>query len=246
MIVPEDVVRASENRVPPEVAVFSPAKHEPASEMESVSFGLVAAAPTERKMISAPSPVSPSSVNTDLVNRLANLGFGGAKPSTTELERLIGNNDLVDEFYLQRALAAARPIMRVVLRDHTGRERGWATGFMISPRLLLTNHHVFPTFEETENAVVEANYVLDIAGNPAPSHRFAVRGDQFYYAYQDLDFALVAIEETSQDEKISLSAYGFHRLNPQSNKIRVSECMTLISASRWRASPAIDPRKPVG
>src|ERR1051325_2982204 len=60
---------------------------------------------------------------SELIKRAANLSFAGAKPSVTELERLIGNNDLVDEFYLQRALIAASPVMRITVRDAAGRER---------------------------------------------------------------------------------------------------------------------------
>jgi endonuclease G len=163
-----------------------------------------------------------------LVKRAANLGFAGAKPSTTELERLIGNNDLVDEFYLQRALIAAKPVMRITLRDPAGRERGWATGFMVSLRLLLTNWHVFPTLDETNNAIAEANYVLDIAGNPAPSYRFAIRGDLFYVANQQLDFSLVAVDQVAQDGRTALPQFGYHRLIAEPNKIREGESMTLI------------------
>src|SRR5690606_15015192 len=44
-------------------------------------------------------------------DRARHLEFGGARPTDTELERIIGDsNDLVDEFYLERALLAARPV----------------------------------------------------------------------------------------------------------------------------------------
>jgi endonuclease G, mitochondrial len=231
MIDLDKLVQASENRMPAEVNASIRGKQAPRPASDSgLAFGLttslegfVQPPPTAEE---APPP--PPTFDPDFRSRVDNLTFGGAKPSTTELERLIGNNDLVDEFYLQRALVAARPVMRIVLRDEAGRERGWATGFMVSPGLLLTNHHVFPSLEETENAVVEANYVLDIAGNPAPSYRFAVQGKRFYYALQELDFSLVAVEPTSQDGRTALSTFGFHRLSRQAQKIRENESMTLI------------------
>lgn len=163
-----------------------------------------------------------------LARRTANLAFAGARPSTTELERLLGANDLVDEFYLERALVAARPVMRITLRDAAGRERGWATGFMVSPSLILTNWHVFPTREETANAIAEAHYVLDVAGNPAPSYRFMVRGDRFYLTDQGLDFALVAVDVVALDGQTTLPEFGYHRLIDEPNKILKGESITLI------------------
>ena len=91
-----------------------------------------------------------------LTERAAHLSFAGATPSPTEFERMIGTNDLVDEFYLERALVAAKPICRLVLRNPAGREIAWATGFMVSPRLILTNWHVFPTAADAQNAIAEA------------------------------------------------------------------------------------------
>jgi endonuclease G len=202
-----DILAAAENRMPPGLTRPEPST----GALQGESFALIG--PAE---------------DTSLAKRVENLAFAGARPSTTELERLMGNNDLVDEFYLQRAIVAARPVMRITLRDAAGRERGWATGFMVSPRLLLTNWHVFPTQEETANAVSEANYVLDIAGNPAPSYRFTVRGDLFYLSDAGLDFALVAVDPLAQDGQTILEQFGYHRLVPQPNKIREGECMTIV------------------
>jgi endonuclease G, mitochondrial len=213
MLIRPNVVAAAERRQPPESATPNLPQLDVAAE-----------AMLQPKPDMVPTPGSDAS----LAKRAANLAFAGAKPSMTELERLIGNNDLVDEFYLERALVAARPVMRITLRDAAGRERGWATGFMVSTHLLLTNWHVFPTRDETANAIAEAHYVLDIAGNPAPSYRFAIRGDLFYFSDQQLDFALVAVEQVAQDGHASLAQFGYHRLIAEPNKIREGESMTLI------------------
>jgi endonuclease G len=70
----------------------------------------------------------------------------------------MGTDDLVDEFYLERALIAAQPVCRISIRSPSGHERGCATGFMISPRLLLTNEHVFGSADEAEPSIAEFNY----------------------------------------------------------------------------------------
>jgi endonuclease G len=212
MIIRTGIVAAAEKRSPLEIRSQEPPMLNAAAELLKSSAVEV---PTKAR-------------EDSLAMRAANLGFAGARPSTTELERLIGNNDMVDEFYLQRALVAARPVMRIIIRDAAGRERGWATGLMVSPRLLLTNWHVFPTRDETRNSIAEAHYVLDIAGNPAPSYRFAVRGDIFYTSNQELDFSLVAVDPTAVDGEKTLAQFGYHRLIAEPNKVREGEAMTLI------------------
>jgi len=213
MIIQPNVVAAAKRRQPPEAAT-----------PESRPTGVAGAILPKAIVTAGPTPASDAA----LAKRAANLTFAGAKPTTTELERLIGTNDLVDEFYLQRALVAAAPVMRITLRDAAGRERGWATGFMVSPRLLLTNWHVFPNVAETSNAIAEAHYVLDIAGNPAPSYRFAIRGDLFYISDQQLDFSLVAVDPVAQDGNTRLSQFGYHRLIAEPNTIGDGAAMTLI------------------
>lgn len=213
MIIKSSIVTAAEKRMPVEAMATDTDKHNRVME---------ALRQYESSRIPAPA------LGQALPKRAAHLAFGGARPSATEFERLIGNNDLVDEFYLQRGLIAAHPVMRIILRDDSGRELGMATGFMVSPRLLLTNWHVFPTASDTKNAIVEANYVFDIAGDPAPSYRFAVRGDLFYVSDAQLDFALAAVDQVAQDRRTALSRFGYHRLIAEPNKIGVGECITII------------------
>lgn len=164
----------------------------------------------------------------EVTNRASFLPRGGAQPSTTELERLLGTNDLVDEFYLERALLAARPVCRISVRAPSGHERGCATGFMVSPRLLLTNHHVFRTADEAAPSIAEFNYRLDVAGRPEASFPFRLRPDLFYFGHQPLDYALVAVEPRSMDGRAELSQFGYHRLIPDSGKALLKEWMTIV------------------
>jgi len=179
-----------------------------------------------RRSISPVKRKAPSA--SEIAIRAGNLSFGGVRPSEGEYERFIGTNDLVDEFYLERALRAAGPICRIVIRTPAGKEAGYATGFLVSPRVLLTNWHVFRTADEAENGIAEFNYTLDIAGNPESSHRFLVRPDLFYSSSKDLDYALVAVEPSAQGGTAQLSGFGFHRLLDTPGKIREGEWITVI------------------
>ncbi len=163
-----------------------------------------------------------------LAHRAGFLARGGALPSATELERLMGTNDLVDEFYLERALLAAQPVCRISICTPSGHERGCATGFMVSPRLLLTNQHVLTSAEEAASSLAEFNYRCDIAGQPERSYRFRLRPDLFFFNHEQLDFAVVAVEPQAIDGSVALSAFGYHRLVPESGKALLKEWMTII------------------
>jgi hypothetical protein len=58
------------------------------------------------------------------------------------LERILGANDLVNIYFLQEAFTISKTVARIWLCDNTGMLRGYGNGFLVSPNLLLTNHHV--------------------------------------------------------------------------------------------------------
>ncbi|MEN3369283.1 MAG: endonuclease mitochondrial [Verrucomicrobiota bacterium] len=165
---------------------------------------------------------------TDPRKRRAFLSEGGSTPSETELERLIGTNDLVDQFYLERALVAAQPVARISIRSLAGHERGCATGFMVSPRLLMTNQHVFRTAEEATSSTVEFNFCDDIAGNHIPSFSYRLRPDLYFFNHADLDFALVSVEPASTNGGGPRARFGYLRLIAESGKVAVPEWLTII------------------
>ena len=181
-----------------------------------------------RKLDYAPTVKRAQSDDKRLTTRAAFLSTTGARPTQDEFERILGNNDLVDEFYFERALLAAQPVCRIIIRSESGHIRGHATGFMVSPRLMITNHHVFGTPEEAAPSLAEFNYRLDIAGNPEKSFRFKLRPDQYFFCNETLDFSLVSVEPSSLDDGVSLSTFGYHQLIPQSGKVIRKEWMTII------------------
>ena len=44
--------------------------------------------------------------------------------------------------YLDNGRLAARTVGRILIRDSEGRTLGYGTGWLVAPRLLLTNNHV--------------------------------------------------------------------------------------------------------
>lgn len=152
------------------------------------------------------------------------------RPSKSEKERILGDNDLVDLNFFERGLLAAKSVCRVILRDEADRQIGVASGFMVSPSLLLTNHHVFPHAGEAEFALAQFDYVLDIEGIERRGPSFRARPDLYFFAHQELDFAVVAVDQAPDGGRdgAALATYRYLRLNPNHGKINEGEFISII------------------
>ncbi len=65
-------------------------------------------------------------------------------------------------------------------------------------------------------------------GIPVPSVRFLVRPDLYFFSSEELDYALVALSETSMDGAAPLDRFSYHRLAPSPGKILDGEWITII------------------
>lgn len=148
--------------------------------------------------------------------------------SSAAKERILGLNDLVDVNFLTRASRAAKAVGKVIIRDQNFREVGSATGFKVSPTLLLTNHHVFPDLATAKNSLIEFDFELDQQGNPKSTTRFKLQPDVFFMNNRELDYALVVIDMQPTFGPGQLTDYGFLRLNNKVGKINAGEYATII------------------
>lgn len=160
--------------------------------------------------------------------REVRLNEAESRPSPASLERLLGKNDLVDINYLHKAIQAAKSICRIIIRDSFGRDIGYATGFKISPNLMMTNQHVFTTKEEARNAIAEFNYELDLMGQPKPVVRFQFDPDKFFTNEITLDYAVIAISPVPVHGNGSLDDFGYLKLKAEKGKINKGEFVTII------------------
>lgn len=160
--------------------------------------------------------------------RTRQLGASTVRPSKSEQERILGTNDLVDLNFLQKGVDAARSVCRIVLRDGSKRHIGYASGFVVSPRLILTNHHVFPSAADAANALAQFEYELDTAGIERPAVGFKINPDIFHFADPSLDYALVAVETQSEDGARMLAEFPPLRLDPKIGKINKGEFISVI------------------
>ncbi|KQY95538.1 MULTISPECIES: DNA/RNA non-specific endonuclease [unclassified Brevundimonas] len=166
--------------------------------------------------------------------RTLQLQEGGRKASLSELERTIGSDDLVDLNYLLRGLDAARPVGRITILDGGGRALGDATGFLITPNLLLTNQHVLPDMAAAAASRVDFDCELDRLGFPRPTTTFAFDPGRFFVVDPALDMALVAVRARPLKGDARLSDFGWLRLSPEVGKINVGEAITIIQHPNGR------------
>jgi endonuclease I/V8-like Glu-specific endopeptidase len=143
------------------------------------------------------------------------------------LERLMGRNDLIDVMFLQRGAMAARSVGRISVRSPRG--SGYGTGFLVSPRLLLTNHHVLGDAGEAAASYVEFDYQSGLDGMPLSPKAFTFDPGAFFLSSpaDQLDFTLVAVAPTGTHGE-PLGAFGFLELIEQDGKVVLGELVDVI------------------
>ncbi|MEZ4519862.1 MAG: DNA/RNA non-specific endonuclease [Chloroflexota bacterium] len=144
------------------------------------------------------------------------------------LERVLGTSDLLDVNFLAIGLRSARPVGRIQVRDKSGRIIEFGTGFMVSPGLLLTCHHVLPAHESCQRSLIDFDYEDDEFYNPKTPLSFQLDPWRFFYTDLDLDFTLVGVKPMANDNETPLSTVGFLPLTGHESSIIVSEYVAII------------------
>jgi endonuclease G len=146
------------------------------------------------------------------------------------LERVIEGNNLLAVAFLELGSRVAGSVARVHVRDQF-RALGFGTGFLVSPRLLMTNHHVLEDAATARFSHVEFDFQNDLDGRPRATHVFDLLPDELFLTDVALDVAVVAVSprsrETGADQR-DLAAYGFNRLSREQGKILLGECINIV------------------
>ncbi|WP_181259382.1 endonuclease [Pseudoduganella armeniaca] len=154
------------------------------------------------------------------------------------LERIQGNPDFLDMNFVELALAVARFVGRINIRSKLGRSIGYGTGFMVSPTLLLTNHHVLESADVAAASEVEFDYQNDRAGRQLPIVGFKLEPQRFFMTNEALDFTLVAVAAQSA-RGIALNRYGWSRLIGTQGKVLLGEPLNIIQHPRGEAKQLV-------
>ncbi|MFC8920416.1 trypsin-like peptidase domain-containing protein [Streptomyces sp. NPDC057116] len=141
-------------------------------------------------------------------------------------ERILGlSKELQAWSFLPRGARAARTVARISAREN-GRELPIGTGFLVSPRLLMTNHHVLPDAASTQQCLVEFDAQVTVDNTPGASIRLELDPGTFFVANERLDFALVLVR--SADGPPPGEVFGWNRLSVQLGKLVIGEPVNVI------------------
>lgn len=156
-----------------------------------------------------------------------------ATPGTEPLalERILNKNNLMSINYLERGVTVARSIARIRIRSAQGQTLGFGTGFMVSPRLLMTNNHVLSNARDASFSQCEFNFQDDLKGRPLPTAVFDFDPDLFFVTNQGLDFTLTAVKEKARDgsgDARALQFFGWNKLIEEEGKAILGEFLNII------------------
>jgi endonuclease G, mitochondrial len=143
------------------------------------------------------------------------------------LERVFQTNNLLPIAYLEQGTKVSQAIGRVIINDADRRTRGYGTGFLVSPQLLLTNNHVLPDRDTAINSRIEFNYQTALGGVPQSSTEFELDPAAFFVTDARLDYSLVAVKSQSTSG-LGLSQFGWLPLIAAQGKIIIGEFVNII------------------
>lgn len=144
-------------------------------------------------------------------------------------ERAIGELNWTDFPPDELAAAAGNPVARIVeMPDSDDLDpEGFGTGFMVSPRLLLTNYHVLASASEAKGIGAHFQYERVRTGGIRRGQIFELDPDTFFYSYRKLDLALVAVKARSHSGA-ALDTFGHIRLIAAEGKILEGHPVNII------------------
>jgi endonuclease G len=153
----------------------------------------------------------------DLINR--------KDPSA--LERLVGKRDIVSVNFFERGLRAAKAVCRIKTLGNGGGPPDYATGFLATPNLLVTNNHVLPDAETASRSLAEFEYELDLNFVERRGRIFPLVPSEAFYSNAELDVTIVAISPMGHDGT-PITDFGVLPLVPMSGKGLVGEHVSII------------------
>ena len=143
-------------------------------------------------------------------------------------ERVVGStNDLMDTAPDAAAQAAGRPVARIVEIGADGSLSGFASGFLVTPGLVVTNWHVFDSSEDVLGCGAQFGYELS-GGRVAEGAVFELDAAQFFISNEALDIAIVGVRPTAAVGRASLDEFGFVPVDPGPGKYIAGNPINII------------------
>ncbi len=144
------------------------------------------------------------------------------------LERIMGRNEMIGATYLELGAARAKTVGRILIKSSPTRRRGFGTGFLVAPGLLMTNNHVLKAAEAAKFSQLELGYQEGPDGKLQVPATFNFDSESLFVTDQALDFSLVAVDQRSVDGEHQLSEFGWCPLSGEEGEILTGEYVNII------------------
>jgi endonuclease G, mitochondrial len=154
--------------------------------------------------------------------------LGSEAAASKIMERVLDGNELQPVNYLERGQIAAQAIARICIRQASGQLYGWGTGFLVAPRVLITNNHVLPGPEWARESEAQFEYETNLADQPVGPIVYRLLPQQLFYTSPALDFTVVAVEAEAVDSQRPLTHFGCLPLLDKPGKSFEGEWLTII------------------
>jgi endonuclease G len=165
----------------------------------------------------------------------------------SELENVIGSADFMPVWFLTRGAELGRTVAKVRARTPGGAEAS-GTGFLVGPRLLLTNSHVLdwsdvgrePLASIAPQSLADFDFEERFNGQMVPTTTFRLDPGTLLLAspWNVLDYVLVALEPHAPGGA-AIEDFGFNRLTGDLGKITKGEPVYLIQHPYGQAKKVV-------
>ena len=152
-------------------------------------------------------------------------------------ERIWGNTaDFVGVAFLELGVQAARAVGRIAWED----DRAIGSGFLVAPKLFLTNNHVIESAADANQFVVEFDYEIAPDGQRRDVTRFQFEPGHFFITddIDDLDYTLIAIGSRISGSE-NLDAFGYNPLSAAGNKHAIGEVANIVQHPEGRMKEVV-------
>lgn len=173
----------------------------------------IATAPIDNSIPS----VTPEENQKRKENRKDMIAAKAAEPVDFAYERAIGNNDSLYSNFIELIALTKRKVARIVIKENDKRV-GFATGFMVSKELMLTNWHVFQNKDMATSSEAHFFYEYDNLGHPIDPVIFKM-DDSKFYNNKELDYCFVGLAPKDVNNEYSLEDIGYLYLDRLIGKI---------------------------
>jgi V8-like Glu-specific endopeptidase len=108
------------------------------------------------------------------------------------LEKIFGENTLRPIAFLARGLEVSRSVTYVSVTS--GGQRWSGTGFMVTPKLAMTNNHVISDAGQLPGVVVRFNYQQDMLGRDQETKDYAAAPKGLFHTKKALDYTVFEVQ----------------------------------------------------